>query len=291
MTGFGQASADVPGARVTVELRGVNHRFADVRLRMASEFAAYEAEVRRRILARIKRGRLEANVSIVPIDGHASRPRLDRLLLDEVLAAAETVRGELGVEAQPDVSKLLCIPGMFKTTVVETANDEDRHAALLAAVDDALRALCEERSREGKHLCVELLSRLETMTTLAARLRERAATIPANLRDRLVERLRALGTEIQLDPARAAQEAALLADRCDVTEELVRLDGHLQQATFLLGQPDGDPVGKRLEFLLQEISRETNTINAKSSDLELSRSALALKADVEKVREQIQNLE
>ncbi len=129
------------------------------------------------------------------------------------------------------------------------------------------------------------------MQDLTRTMTERAATVPATVRDRLIARLESLGVDLQLDPGRVAQEAALLADRCDVTEELVRLEGHLQQTIALVSEPDGQPVGKRLDFLLQEIHRETNTVNSKSSDLELTRTALAMKAEAEKVREQVQNLE
>jgi uncharacterized protein (TIGR00255 family) len=129
------------------------------------------------------------------------------------------------------------------------------------------------------------------MAAIAAEIHESAATQPEAVRARLVERLGRLAGDVDLDPARVAQEAVILADRCDVTEELVRLAGHLKQAKALLDEPDGEPVGKRLDFLLQEIQRETNTVNSKSADLDLSRRALALKAEVEKVREQVQNLE
>ena len=129
------------------------------------------------------------------------------------------------------------------------------------------------------------------MDGLTATIRSRAAGQPTALRDRLLERLKALGEDVQLDPERVAQEAILLADRCDVTEEIVRLDSHLEQARALLGEPDGEPVGRRLEFLVQEILRETNTVNSKSTDIELTRAALELKSELEKVREQIQNLE
>ena len=129
------------------------------------------------------------------------------------------------------------------------------------------------------------------MTGLTTEVRARAEQIPSVIREKLLQRLQALGGEVELDPARVAQEATYLADRGDVTEEIVRLEGHLAQASRLLGQPDSEPLGKKLDFLLQEIHRETNTVCSKSSDLELTRGALALKVEAEKVREQVQNLE
>ncbi len=129
------------------------------------------------------------------------------------------------------------------------------------------------------------------MRDLTSELRQRCAEVPGVLRQRLLERLKTLAEGVELDPARLAQEAAFLADRADVTEELVRLAGHLEQVTTLLAEPDGDPVGKRLDFLLQEVNRETNTVNSKSADLLVSRTVLELKSEAEKVREQVQNLE
>jgi uncharacterized protein (TIGR00255 family) len=159
------------------------------------------------------------------------------------------------------------------------------------ALDEALQALDRERLREGGSLVADLLQRVDLMLDLTARVRERAEEVPALARDKLVKRVEALAEGVEIDPTRLAQEAAFLADRGDVTEELVRLQGHLDQMRAWLASPDGDPVGKRLDFLAQEVQRETNTISSKSADLELSRLALALKAEIERVREQVQNLE
>jgi uncharacterized protein (TIGR00255 family) len=180
---------------------------------------------------------------------------------------------------------------MFRSGAVELDWDDEQREALHESLARALAALDTERQREGRHLQQELSQRLAAMATLTDEIRRRAVSQPGRVRDRLVERLRALAPEVIVDPARLAQEAALQADRCDVTEELVRLEGHLEQARALVDRPDGEAVGKRLDFLVQEIHRETNTVNSKSADLEMSRKALALKAEVEKVREQIQNVE
>lgn len=291
MTGFGQATAELPGARVTVELRSVNHRFADLRLRLPAEFADCESDVRKRILARVQRGHVDAVVSLSRPDGREGTPQLDHALLDCVLAASELLSARFQLEGRVDVRTVLAVPGMFKIGPPEAADESEWRGALDQALDVALGALERERSREGRHLSEELLARLATMRELTTRLSTRAVALPPLVRERLVLRLRSLAPEVELDPARVAQEAAILADRSDVTEELVRLVGHLRQTESLLSEPDGLPVGKRLEFLLQEIHRETNTINAKSADLTVSQCALGLKVELEKVREQSQNLE
>jgi len=291
MTGYGQASADLNQVRVTVELRSVNHRFADLRLRMPAELAAEESAIRRRIRERVRRGRIELSVRVEPLDGPSNRPVLNRALLDAVLAAAGELRSDSRIQGSADLALLLGVPGMFRPASEELIWDDTGRLVFQQALDAALEALDQERRREGRHLLDDLLQRVSTMNDRLEEMRVRAAATPRTVHERLCDRLKTLTPELQLDPDRIAQEAALLADRSDVTEELVRLEGHLEQGRRLLAQPDGEPVGKRLEFLLQEINREANTVGSKSVDLELTRRALDLKNEIEKVREQIQNLE
>jgi uncharacterized protein (TIGR00255 family) len=291
MTGYGQASVELPQARVTVALRAVNHRYSDVRLRLPGALVAREAELRRKILARVKRGRVEVSIDLEPVAGNEPRSQFNRPLLAEILASAKILRDEFQIPGGLDLQTLLGVPGIFKPLAADELWEEPLFGALDEALQDALDALDQERCREGAHLGEEMRQRLSAMESLAAEIELRAAEEPARLRDRLLERIAALGGDPELDPARVAQEAALLADRCDVTEEVVRLRGHLEQAGSLLEKPDGEPLGKRLDFLLQEMNRESNTINSKSAKLELSRCALGLKAEIEKLREQAQNVE
>jgi uncharacterized protein (TIGR00255 family) len=291
MTGYGQASAELGEARVSVELRTLNHRYADLRLRLPAELASSEREIRRKVLAGIKRGRVEMTVNVEPLEGGTSTPRLNQAFVSEVIAASAKLRDEFQIEGKPDLDALLGVPGLFRTGPIELEWDDVQREALDRSIAAALDALDQERRREGEHLQQELSRLLAGMAAITAEIRAHAATQPAAVRERLVERLNTLASGVELDPARVAQEAVILADRCDVTEELVRLEGHVEQARSLLDRPDGGPVGKRLDFLLQEIQRETNTVNSKSADLDLSRKALALKAEVEKAREQVQNLE
>jgi len=286
MTGYGQASVEFNGIRIHVAARSVNNRFADVRLRLPNDLTGTESGIRRRVLARIRRGRVELNVGLERLDGADRRPVLNRELMQEVRAAL----GEME-QSVSDPALLLGIQGMFRPESIQLELDDEVRAALERAVDDALDALEADRAREGQSLSLDLQARLATMERIAATVRERAADQPDRLRDRLVERLQALTGDVELDPVRVAQEAAFLADRADVTEEIVRLAGHLEQAKSLLASPDGEPVGKRLDFLVQELHREVNTIGSKSSDLELTRMTLELKAETERVREQVQNLE
>jgi uncharacterized protein (TIGR00255 family) len=290
MTGYARGTAEAGGYRVSVELRSLNGRFAEVRIRSSEPFAALEPEFRKRVLAAVRRGRVELDVRLTQEDGASTPVSLDLPLARRVIEAARRLHSDLGVEGELDVASLLRVPGVLRAPS-EDVLDHRGSAAARRALEEALATLETERVREGESLRADLLGRLDRMTGLVARIRERAAAVPAAVRDRLRDRVLALAAEAGIDPARVAQEAALLADRADVTEELVRLAGHLDQTARLLGSPDGEPVGKRLEFLLQEIHRETNTIGSKSPDLELTRMVLDLKSETEKVREQAQNLE
>ena len=290
MTGYGQGSAEIAGFRARAELRTLNNRFADLKLRLPAELARREGEIRGRILARVRRGRVEADLRI---EGTRLAPALslNRALAEAVVAAARQLRAEFDADGALDLRAMLQIQGMLQPAEGAGGLGDEEIATVFRALDTALDALDAERRREGEALRDDLRARVARMDELTGELRRLCAGIPGILLQRLLERLRTLAEGVDLDPARLAQEAAYLADRADVTEELVRLSGHLTQVAALLSEPDGEPVGKRLDFLLQEVNRETNTVNSKSADLTVSRAVLALKSEAEKVREQIQNLE
>ena len=291
MTGFGQGTSESPEIRVSVEMRGVNNRYTDVRFRIPAELSELESELRRQVLERVKRGRVEVTVGVERQDGKEIRQTLNRPLLEELARAAEDARQELGLQGQLDLTGILSIPGMFRTESVEVTWTDAQKDLLHQALNQALIAFDTDRTREGEALTRDILSRIDTMLANAKKAEQRAAEVPGILRDKLVQRLENLSDVAELDPARFAQEAAYLADRSDVTEEIVRLEGHLGQARVLLSQPDDQPLSKRLEFLLQEIHRESNTVCSKAADLQLTQHALAVKLEVEKAREQVLNLE
>jgi uncharacterized protein (TIGR00255 family) len=291
MTGYGQGAAEAPGIKVTVELRSVNNRFADLKLRLPDELTPIEQELRRKVLAVVKRGRVDVEMRLERT-GTADAPlALNRPLVAAALQSWKTLRDEYGIKGDWDLRALMGVPGIFETATTAAALDEAGRNAVDAALGLALASLDAERRREGALLGDDLAARVAVMTETVAAIRELSRTIPAALQKKIAERVQLLVTQVALDPSRLAQEAAFLADRSDITEEVVRLEGHLDHAKTLLSDSGGEPVGKRFEFLLQEIHRETNTIASKSGDLGISRQALALKAEAEKIREQIQNLE
>lgn len=291
MTGFGQGTSERSGLRVTLQVRTVNNRFAEVRVRLPEDLAAFEADVRRKVLAQVRRGRVDLVVTLERTDGAPSPIAIDREAAAALLEEARRLGGELGLSGDLDLRTLLQVPGVVSASRGDRVAGDTGREAIECALDAALLQLDASRRREGEALRTDLLARVDRMRGLREAMTERAREIPGTLRDRLVDRVAALSQAVPVDPARLAQEAAILADRADVTEELVRLDGHLDQAASMLRDPGGEPVGKRMDFLLQEIQRETNTVCSKSADLDLTRRALDLKNEVERVREQIQNLE
>jgi uncharacterized protein (TIGR00255 family) len=289
MTGYGAASADARAARVSVEIRGVNQRFLDLKVSMPREYAAWETEIRERARALIARGRIEVLVVRLPL---AARRRY-RVGVREELARAYVgaARGLLrslrlgGALTLPDVLRL---PDLFE--VSEQGPELDRELpALRRALAGALRAFDVERRREGAHLRGDMQRRVAALRQAVVRIHRRLPAALEALRERVRERLSRLVAAADLDPERVAHEAAVLADRGDISEELVRLDSHIAALAAVLRAPG--PVGKRIEFLLQEIHREINTTGAKSSDLAVTELVLAAKGEVEKLREQVQNVE
>jgi uncharacterized protein (TIGR00255 family) len=282
MTGYGQGTAETAGLKVTVELRSVNNRFVDLKLRLPDDLVPFEQELRRKVTATVKRGRVDVDLR-VERGGEAAAPlTLNRPVADAALAG---VGGEWSLDA------VLRVPGLFATTPAMTGFSEDERVTVDTALDRALAALDAERRREGGVLRDDLVFRVARMGETTTAIRTLAHGVPEALQKKIAERVQQLVVSVTLDPARIAQEAAFLAERSDITEEIVRLEGHLDHARGLLAETGGEPVGKRLEFLLQEIHRETNTIASKSADLGISRHALDLKAESEKIREQIQNVE
>jgi uncharacterized protein (TIGR00255 family) len=289
MTGYGAGAADAPSARISVEIRGVNQRHLDVKIAAPREYAAWEAEVRDRVRTRVERGRVDVTVVRTPVTAR----RRYRVAVREDLARAyvEAARGvarKLGLAGEVGVGEVMRLPELFE--VVERAPDLARELpAVKRALGAALTAFDRERRREGRHLRGDMQRRVRALRRLSERIRGRLPQIERQLRKRVEERIMRLGDGVGVDPARLAQELASLAERSDVTEELVRLDGHLAAIDAALRGTA--PAGKRIEFLLQEVLRELNTTGAKVSDLAASSLVLEAKGEVEKLREQVQNVE
>jgi len=296
MTGYAQARTEKHGYAVRVSIKSVNHRFLDLKLRLPEGFDFYELRIRQILRGRIHRGHVEVHVGVDPAT--AAPVQLNRELAHAYLRAAEEMHQHSALASDIDVVSLLRLPGVIaglSVAVPEAEHEQERLGeALEACLHEALVKLDDMRRAEGRHLTEDLRARLAQIGEHAEQIRELAATLRPVFARRLEVRLKELLGGVNLDPARLAQEAALLAERGDVSEELDRLRSHLQQFAKLL---DGaGEMGKKLDFLLQEMHREANTLLSKTPGVEsealaITSLALEIKAEIEKLREQVQNIE
>ncbi|HYA63184.1 MAG TPA: YicC/YloC family endoribonuclease [Candidatus Sulfotelmatobacter sp.] len=296
MTGYAMVRGEFHGWHVRVSVKSVNHRFLDVKLRMPDSLEPYEHRLRQAVREQIHRGHIDVHVSAEP--GEAAPVHVNRELLKKYVDAAKDLKKRTGAKAELDVVSLLRLPGVITglaSVLPETDEEQEEFGkALEKYLHEALGKMDEMRKTEGRHLAEELRARVSLIGDLAERVRELMATLrPAFLR-RLEARLKDLLNGTTVEPSRLAQEAALLAERSDISEELDRLRSHLQQFTKLL---DGaGELGKKLDFLLQEMHREANTMLSKTPGVEsealaITGLALEIKAEIEKLREQVQNIE
>ncbi len=291
MTGFARADGTTQTCAWAWEAKSVNGKGLDVRLRLPRGFDALDAIVRDRVTKRFKRGNVALNLEI-----NWTRPlavmRVNDEVLDQVLAAADKVQAARPDARPPSVDGILALRGVLEQVDDEASADEraSLEAELLDGLEQALEQLAEGRDGEGQRLGGVLHDQLADIETLSERAGELAALAPDAIRKRLAEQVASLTEDIAaLDPERLAQEAALIMTKADIREELDRLVAHIEAARELLG--DTEPVGRRLDFLCQEFNREANTLCSKSSDTELTRIGLELKAVIEQFREQVQNIE
>ncbi len=290
MTGYGAARGECGGTTVAVEVRTVNHRFLDLHVRLPREYLSLETRVHQVIRRLVRRGRVDVTVSIeseTPPDFSLNVPAARKCF-----EAATKLCEELGLPDRLDLRTLVSMPGVMANNHGSRTSPEgvpeELASAVMGFVGDALGRVGQMRLQEGRALETELLRQLDGLMKNVDELRVLAGTVARDFGDKLSEKLaKALGPG-QVDPQRLAQEVALMAEKSDYAEELARLESHAVQFRELL---DAEEVGKRMDFLLQEMHRETNTILSKSNSLEVAQRGLAVKACVEKMREQVQNIE
>ena len=289
MTGFGAGRAQAGGESVAVEVRSVNGKFCDVRAHLPRELAGLEPVVARIVKSRVARGVVDVNVRReAPGNLRGAAPRVDLGLAAAYAKALRELRGELGLSGELTLHDLVGLDGVVGLS--EVAPDPGPAAeALERALADALGALDEMRRREGEALARDLSARLAAVEKGAAVIRAAAPQSVEAYRERLALRVAELSRGVPLDPARLAQEVAFFAERVDVTEELTRLASHLVQLRALVASDA--PAGRRLEFLVQEVNREVNTIGSKSQNAGIAAQVVELKAELERMREQIANVE
>jgi uncharacterized protein (TIGR00255 family) len=296
MTGFAMVRGEFHGWNIRVSVKSVNHRFLDVKLRMPESLEPFEHRLRQAVRGQIHRGHIDVHVGAEP--GEAAPVHVNRELLKKYVEAAEGLAAQTGSKSDMDVVSLLRLPGVITglASVLPESDEEQEQfgEALEKYLHEALGKMDEMRRAEGRHLAMELRARVERIGEQAEKVRELVATLRPAFSRRLEARLRELLNGTAVEPSRLAQEAALLAERSDISEELDRLRSHLLQFTKLL---DGaGELGKKLDFLLQEMHREANTMLSKTPGVEsealaITGLALEIKAEIEKLREQVQNIE
>jgi uncharacterized protein (TIGR00255 family) len=294
MTGFGRARREIAGLGLEVEVRSVNHRHLDVRVRLPRVLIDQEMEIKKRIQGDLSRGKVDVTVSLTT-GVAAATLEIDEGIAAQYVAVAEVLRKRhtLGTDGGAlDVAALLSLPGV--TRLVETEVDcEILVPPLHEAVAEAVGALIVMRGAEGESLSTEIEGRLGRVAELAAAFEARTGEVLAVAIQRLHKRAEQIKREVGLlDDARLHQEIVIAADRLDITEELVRLQSHVAQfRENLQSAGRSHPVGRRLDFLLQELGREANTVGSKANDAPLAQDVVELKTELERIREQVQNIE
>lgn len=291
MTGYGQAVLHHGGYKVCFEVKSVNHRYCEVMMRIPREWARFEDGLRKEVQRQVKRGRVDVFIQRERDEGQDSYVQLNEPVVQAYLETAELLADKYGLDGRIGVSELLSLPNVWvDRDSIDEAEDPEWERLLLDGLGEAVAGMLEMRRREGQVLAADLNSRIERLEVLHSELAALAPTVVADYRNRLKQRLAELQDGAFLpDEQRLGMEIALFADRSNIDEELTRLRSHLGQCRNLL--LSDEPAGRKLDFLIQELNREVNTIGSKANHLELVNRVVEMKAELEKIREQAANME
>lgn len=291
MTGFGEARAEEGGVTLSVEMKSVNHRFLDIVWRLPSGYARFENELAKLVRASVARGRIEVSVSRAETKEPAYEVRFNQELFDSYLNSVKAALQHAAItDAQSLSAATLQIVNkreVLELAAIETSTEAE-YGLLERTLKEALARLVQMRDAEGAELEKEVRSHLSSLEATMKAVQKKSESTPIDFKARLTARLERTSPGVELDPQRLMQEVALLADRIDVTEELARLNSHFLQFKKVLDEAQG---GRKLEFLLQEFGREINTIGSKAQNSEITTLVVDAKATVEKLREQVANIE
>ncbi len=289
MTGFGRGEASGDGFQLAIEIRTVNNRFLDVNMRLPGDLAAIENDLKKEISERLSRGRVDVNLQYERTDD--VEYELNRPLISGYITVLKELQDEFGLEGGLDLNNIARLPNALQPKAREQS--EEFILGIRSALSDSLDSLTEMRETEGVALASVLTDSLDVIEELIPFIENKTENVFDEYTERLKKKLEKImeraDSETELDQGRLAQEVAYLAEKSDIAEELARLKSHLDQFRAILN--DDGPVGKRLDFLTQELNREANTIGSKTQNLEIKESALTMKAEIEKIREQVQNVE
>jgi uncharacterized protein (TIGR00255 family) len=288
MTGFGRGEGETTLGKVFVESRSVNHRYCDINIKLPRRLAPFESRIKEMIRSEVSRGRIDVSLKLDAAGEGKVQLNADLHLADQYYKVLQTLKEELRL--QGDITLELLVGGKDIITAKEEMEDVEPYWQEIATIlKQSLREMDEMKRLEGESLAKDLQQRLEQIGQQLKGIKDQAPLRLNAYWNRLRERLQSFLEGNELDSTRFQQEVAFLAERIDITEEIVRAESHLNQlATLLLGR---DPVGRKMDFLLQEIHREVNTISAKANDAEISQRVVEIKGELEKIREQVQNIE
>lgn len=288
MTGYGRAQMPVDGMNITVEIKSVNHRYFEFSSRLPRNYGFLDEKLKSFFMGKLTRGKMECFVSVETLEEPDTLVALNHPLIKGYLAAYKELAETYGIENDIKASDISRVPDIF--TLRKQAADEDKiWAAVSVVAAQALDGFIAMRTREGERLRVDVLSRLDTILENVAFIEKRSPETVKEYNEKLLARLREMLADTHIDEQRILTEAAIFADKIAVAEETVRLRSHISQlGTFL---DSDEAVGKKMDFLVQELNREANTIGSKAQDVEIARRVVAVKAEIEKIREQIQNIE
>lgn len=288
MTGYGKGLATAGDISLTVEIKSVNHRYGDVSVKAPRFLLGHEAEIKKRIGERLKRGKIDVFINVENNACGGRMPILNKELAAAYMVLFRQMRDEYALDGKISVDLL----AGQKEVITLSEGEPDEQAVgdcLSEALAKALSAMEQMRHAEGTATRHDMEEHLEHIESLLISARKRAPQVPLEWKEKLMERLARLENGFEIDPQRVAQEVAVFADRCDISEELSRFASHIEQFRGLFSIEEA--VGRQMDFILQEMNREANTMGSKSNDLELTRLVVAMKADLEKIREQVQNIE
>ncbi len=287
MTGYGRGQAQVDGLSFSVEIKAVNHRYGDINIKAPRLLLPLEAQIKNQVSGVLKRGKVDVFITQETTGRVPAQPVINQPLADAYMQVFQQLTENHALSGGIGLNLLLAQKDILTLQDVDI-EEQELSLCLTSALDTALQALLVMRRKEGEATAEDIAQRLDLLADLLAEIVVRAPQVPIEWQQKLQERLARFGNEVG-DPQRVAQEIAIFADRCDISEEVTRFKSHLEQFHDLMQQ--NEPVGRQMDFLVQELNREANTMGSKSNDAELTHQVVVLKSELEKIREQVQNIE
>ena len=288
MTGYGRGIKVTPAYSLTIDIKSINHRYLELYFKIPKAYSFLEDKLRRDLATKVSRGKIEVTVTIEKLLSEEVLVKLNRPLLTSYFKAIDELIDEFNIQGKPDLTTILNLPDVMQT--VQPTEDQEQLEVLAGEVlNEAIDNLLKMRHTEGRQLVVDLQERLAILNEYRRQLAELSPEMVSDYRIRLSKRIQELTEGIEVDPNRLATEVAIFADKSDINEELVRIESHLRQFQKTLDL--NEPIGRKLDFMVQELNREINTIGSKANDLKISQIVIEFKSELEKIREQIQNIE